>query len=82
MEAMPTVVDALVGPRAEMRLAEVMGAMGDREGAMAKWIELAKKPFGLNYGDLKLNPMWDFLRDDPRFNQLLEETAHPITIDD
>jgi hypothetical protein len=29
-----------------------------------------KLPFGLNYGDLKLNSMWDDLRDDPRFDRI------------
>ena len=31
-------------------------------------------PF-LNYGDLKTNPCWDTLRNDPRFDKLLAELA-------
>ena len=40
-----------------------------------------KQPAGRNvidqpsYGDLKLNPMWDPLRGDPRFDSLIERLA-------
>jgi len=34
-----------------------------------------KTPFGIDYGDLKLNPCWDPLRKDPRFDKLLAELA-------
>jgi hypothetical protein len=40
--------------------------------------KLVKLPFGLNQGDLKLNPMWDDLRDDPRFDAILAESALPL----
>jgi hypothetical protein len=32
-------------------------------------------------GDLKLNPMWDDLRDDPRFDRILAESAFPLATD-
>ena len=51
---------------------------GDRDGAFDKLGKLVKLPFGLNHGDLKLNPMWDDLRDDPRFDRILAESALPI----
>jgi hypothetical protein len=41
--------------------------------------KLVKLPFGvINYGDLKLNPVWDDLRDDPRFDRILTESASPL----
>jgi hypothetical protein len=40
-----------------------------------------KLPFGLNHGHLKLNLMWDDLRDDPRFDRILAEYALPIATD-
>ena len=46
--------------------------------AFDKLGKLVKLPFGLNYGDLKLNPMWDDLRDDPRFDRILAESALPL----
>ena len=64
----------------ENRLAQVLAVTGDRDGAFDKLSKLVKLPFGLNYGDLKLNPMWDDLRDDPRFDKLIAEAAQPIPL--
>jgi hypothetical protein len=65
----------------EMRLAQVLAMTGDRDGAFEKLGKLVKLPFGLNHGDLKLNPMWDDLRDDPRFDPILVESALPLATD-
>ena len=77
-EILPPSVDAVLGPSCEMRLAQVLAMTGDRDGAFDKLGKLVKLPFGLNYGDLKLNPMWDDLRDDPRFDRILAESALPL----
>jgi eukaryotic-like serine/threonine-protein kinase len=74
-------VDAVAGPMCEMRLAQVLAMTGDRDGAFDKLGKLVKLPFGLNHGDLKLNPMWDDLRDDPRFDRILAESASPLATD-
>ena len=68
----------VAGPMCENRLAQVLAVTGDRDGAFDKLGKLVKLPFGLNYGDLKLNPMWDDLRDDPRFDRILAESALPL----
>jgi hypothetical protein len=80
-ELLPPSVDAVAGPGCENRLAQVLVMTGDRDGAFDKLGKLVKLPFGLNYGDLKLNPMWDDLRDDPRFDRILAESALPLAID-
>jgi tetratricopeptide (TPR) repeat protein len=36
---------------------------------------------GLSAGELKLNPIWDELRNDPRFDKIVAEAAKPITLD-
>ena len=77
-EMLPPSVDAVAGPMCEIRLAQVLAVTGDRDGAFNKLGKLVKLPFGLNSGDLKLNPMWDDLRDDPRFDRILAESALPI----
>jgi hypothetical protein len=66
----------------ENRLTQVLDVTGDRDGALDKLGKLVKLPFGLNYGDLKLNPMWDDLRDDPRFDRILAESAVPLATND
>jgi predicted Zn-dependent protease len=75
---LPPSVDAVAGPMCEMRLAQVLAMTGDRDGAFDKLSELVKLPFGLNHGDLKLNPMWDDLRNDSRFDRILAESALPL----
>ena len=35
----------------------------------------AQDPVGVDYGDLKLNPMWDPLRGDPRFEKIVASLA-------
>jgi serine/threonine protein kinase/TolB-like protein len=81
VEILPPSVDAVAGPMCEMRLAQVLALTGDRDGAFDKLSKLVNQPFGLNYGDLKLNPIWDDLRNDPRFDRLLAESAAPIATD-
>jgi TolB-like protein/Tfp pilus assembly protein PilF len=81
-EILPPSVDAVAGPMCEMRLAQVLAMTGDRDGAFDKLDKLVKLPFGLNAGDLKLNPMWDELRNDPRFDRILAESALPLATSD
>jgi hypothetical protein len=77
-EILPPSMDAVAGPMCEMRLAQVLAITGDRDGAFDKLSKLVKLPFGLNHGDLKLNPVWNDLRDDPRFDRILAESALPL----
>jgi serine/threonine protein kinase/TolB-like protein len=77
-EMLPPNVDAVLGPSCAMRLAQVLAMTGARDGAFDKLGKLVKLPFGLNSGDLKLNPMWDDLRNDPRFDPILSESALPF----
>jgi eukaryotic-like serine/threonine-protein kinase len=79
-EILPPSVDAVAGPGCENRLAQVLVMTGDRDGAFDKLGSLVKLPFGLNYGDLKLNPMWDDLRNDPRFDRILTKSALPLPV--
>lgn len=80
-EALSPGVDAVAGAMCGIRLAQVLAMTGDRDGAFEKLGKLVKLPFSLNEGDLKLNPVWDDLRDDPRFDRILAESAFPLTSD-
>ena len=81
-ETLPPSVDAVGGAMCEMNLVAVLVMTGDRDATFDKLSKLVKLPFGLiNYGDLKLNPVWDDLRDDPRFDRILAESAFPLAAD-
>ena len=64
---------------------------GERDAALQQLAEAAKLPampialvpgaVGLSAGDLKLNPVWDELRDDSRFANIVAEAAKPIKLD-
>ena len=80
-EMLPPSVDAVGGAMCEMNLAAVFVMTGDRDATFDKLSKLVKLPFSLTHGDLKLNPIWDDLRDDPRFDRILAESALPIAAD-
>jgi hypothetical protein len=48
---------------------------------MEQFSALARMPAGLSYGQLKLSPIWDDLRGDPRFAQILVDAVKPIAIE-
>jgi hypothetical protein len=79
---LPPSVDAVGGAVCEMNLVAALVMTGDRDATFDKLSKLVKLPFGfISYGDLKLNPVWDDLRDDPRFDRILAESALPIATD-
>ena len=48
---------------------------GERELALEHLEVVARIPGGPSYGDLRLNPMWDPLRGDPRFEKIVASLA-------
>jgi tetratricopeptide (TPR) repeat protein len=65
--------DALVKPSAETSLAIVQAQTGDIDSAIAGLPHLLEVPNGESCGDLQINPLWDPLRKDPRFQKLCEK---------
>jgi serine/threonine protein kinase/tetratricopeptide (TPR) repeat protein len=53
---------------------------GDRTLAIELLQQIVHRPGGPTAGDLKLNPRWDDLREDPRFEQAIAEAARPIAL--
>jgi TolB-like protein/Tfp pilus assembly protein PilF/class 3 adenylate cyclase len=62
--------DALSKPFAESALVIVQAQFGDIDSAIAALPHLLEVPNGETCGDLQLNPLWDPLRKDPRFQKL------------
>jgi TolB-like protein len=57
----------------ETQLPEVYAALGDAENTIATLIELQKSGIGFrSILSMRINPAYDFIREDPRFQTLLE----------
>jgi TolB-like protein/Tfp pilus assembly protein PilF/class 3 adenylate cyclase len=63
--------DALSKPFAESTLAIVQAQFGDIDSAIAALPHLLEVPNGETPGSLRVNPLWDPLRNDPRFQKLV-----------
>jgi len=72
---LPSGKDAVDGPRVEENLAFVEVLVGDKNGAIPRLQHLLQIPYNncLTPALLRLNPQWDPLRGDPRFQKLCEE---------
>jgi len=74
-EIQPISRDAVDGPRILINLAAVYAWSGDVDLSFETLTPLTKMAFGISYGELKRDPLWDPLRKDPRFDKLLAELA-------
>ena len=72
---LPSGKDAVDGPRVEENLAFVEVLVGDKDGAIPRLQHLLQIPYNncLTPALLRLNPQWDPLHGDPRFQKLCEE---------
>jgi TolB-like protein/class 3 adenylate cyclase/Tfp pilus assembly protein PilF len=80
MEIWPMSREPLRAAELRQHVATVYAWTGDRSAAIQLLEQLVKLPGGPDAGDLKLNPRWDDLRADPRFEKLIAEAAKPIEI--
>jgi TolB-like protein/Tfp pilus assembly protein PilF len=63
--------DAVNKPGAEITLAQIQAHFGDRDAAIAALPHLLEVPAGLTIAELRLDPFWDPLRGDQRFQKLI-----------
>lgn len=80
MELLPISRDRLGGMEFEADLAVVYAWIGERDKAIEQLAAINKLPASPALGELKLNPLWDPLRGDPRFEPIATEAAKPIAI--
>ena len=72
VEMMPIAKDAVEGPIWVANLALVYAWTGERDRALEQLEIVATLPgWGPTYGDLRLNPCWDGLRGDKRFDKIV-----------
>jgi hypothetical protein len=68
---LPIAKDAFDGPLIAAKLAVIYAQAGEPVRAMVLLEELVKVPNGPTPGTLRVEPEWDSLRGDARFEQLL-----------
>jgi serine/threonine-protein kinase len=72
-ELLPESKDAFGGPEIMTGVAEVYAILGDNDRAIEILDRLLSRPSAVTAQVLKLNPIWDPLRSDPRFQGLIDK---------
>src|SRR4029453_2815060 len=75
VELVPESEDAFDGPKATAALAEIYAWVGDNDEALCLIDHLLQVPSFMSVQILKLDPVWDPLRKDPRFQALIDKYA-------
>ena len=90
LELWPLKRNAVIAPDVATYVAIAYMWSGERDAALQQLGEVVKVPAwssplprcpGLSAGELKLNPIWDELRNDPRFDKIVAEAAKPVKLD-
>jgi tetratricopeptide (TPR) repeat protein len=85
MELVPIAQEAMRGwynneGFTKTRLAMISAWAGEPKLALEQLEAVTKIPGGPTYGELRLNPMWDLLRGDPRFEKIVASLALKETV--
>src|SRR5262249_23491210 len=74
-ELLPMSRDACIGLSLITDLATIYAWTGENDLALEQLAVSAQTPFGVHYGELKLDPVWDPLRGDPGFEKIVASLA-------
>ena len=77
-ELLPITKDAINGAHVIEFLAVIYAWTGDNDRANAQLSSAINVGGLVSYGELRLHPYWDPLRNDPRFEKLVEEAKQPV----
>jgi TolB-like protein/Tfp pilus assembly protein PilF len=75
MELAPNVKDSFTDAYVKLCFAIICAWTGERELALGQLEALSKIPGYHTYGNLRLSPLWDPLRGDPRFEKIVASLA-------
>jgi TolB-like protein/class 3 adenylate cyclase/Flp pilus assembly protein TadD len=75
VELLPLSKDSFGGTEPLETLAAIYAWVGEKELACDQLEVLANSPSGVNYGQLRLHPVWDPLRGDPCFEKIVSSLA-------
>ena len=70
--------DAVDGVGFVVNLAQIYTWTGEKNLAIETLAKALSVPNDCHYGELRLHPIWDPLRDDPRFQKLMEQSKKPF----
>ena len=71
MQVLPESKDAFNGPDVTETAAKIYATIGDNDRAINLVTGLLQRPAALTVATLKLDPEWEPLRNDPRFQKLI-----------
>jgi tetratricopeptide (TPR) repeat protein len=72
-DLLPESVDAFEGPVCTQTLAEIYVIVGEYDKALPIVDYLLTRPTQVTVAQLKMNPLWDHVRQDPRFIAILQK---------
>ena len=78
IELLPVTKDVMTGSELLRNLALIYAWTGEKELALDQIAAALQGPGHITYGQLRLHPGWDAIREDPRFNKLVEEAKKPV----
>jgi serine/threonine-protein kinase len=79
-ELLPISKDALDGMTLAINLAKIYTWIGEKDLAIEQIAAVQRVPNELSYGSLKLNPIWDPLRGNQRFEKIVTSLAPKETV--
>jgi tetratricopeptide (TPR) repeat protein len=79
-ELLPISKDALTGAEVARNLAITYAWAGEKDLAFNQLERLIPLYGPISYGQFRLHPWWDPVRDDPRFDKILEEAKKPVAL--
>jgi TolB-like protein/Tfp pilus assembly protein PilF len=80
VELFPVTKDALTGAEILRNLAITYAWTGEKDLAIEQLEKVLQLPGPISYGQLRLHPWWDPLRDDLRFDKLVAAAAEPVQL--
>ena len=80
VELLPVTKDVMTGSELLRNLALIYAWTGEKELALNQIAAALQGPGHITYGQLRLHPWWDAIREDPRFDKLVEQAKKPVKV--
>jgi tetratricopeptide (TPR) repeat protein len=75
VDLLPISQESINGALAAEYLAVTYAWAGEKDAAIEELSAVVQIPCDISYGQLRLHPMWDTLRGDPRFERIVSSLA-------